>query len=187
MALGKEGVWKMNKKILLTGQKFGRLSVVKFAGSDTAGRSRWECICDCGKTVVVDGYKLRNGHTQSCGCLQLERIAEANTKNLTKHGMSAGSKRKGHRLYKIWRGMIDRCENQNVQNYQYYGARGISICKEWRAEFVIFYKWAMSNGYSPELSIDRKNVDGNYCPENCRWATSLEQANNKRNSTRRTV
>ncbi|MDR2477084.1 MAG: hypothetical protein LBD18_04780 [Treponema sp.] len=174
-------------RIDITGKKYGRLTVLFFAGTDTGHRSKWRCQCECGKILIADGWKIRNGHTQSCGCLQAERVAQANTKNLTKHGMSCGSKRKGHRLYKIWRGMIDRCENQNVQNYQYYGARGISVCKEWRTDFLIFYTWAMRNGYSPSLSIDRKNVNENYCPENCRWATPLEQANNKRNSIRRAV
>jgi hypothetical protein len=170
----------MSKKIDLTGQKFGRLLVLKLVGSDRNGQSRWDCICDCGKSTVIGGYKLKSGHTQSCGCLQAERTSQSNKKRLTKHGMSFGSYKKGHRLYHIWRGMIDRCGNPNQTNYCYYGGRGIAICHEWRTDFQAFYDWAMANGYAPELSIDRIDVDGNYEPGNCRWATDLEQARNKR-------
>jgi hypothetical protein len=175
------------KMIDITGKKYGRLTALSFAGVDSGKRTKWYCRCECGNTIIVDGWKMRNGHTQSCGCLQAERTAQANKRNNTKHGMSAGSKRKGHPLYKIWRGMIDRCENPNVHNYQYYGARGISVCKEWRVDFMAFYNWAIASGYKTGLSIDRIDVNANYCPENCRWATAIQQANNKRNSIRRTA
>ena len=165
----------------LVGKRFGRLTVIKKAESKPDGRVRWLCKCDCGKEKIILGQLLRDGMTQSCGCLWFETMLKANTK----HGYSRRGKNKS-RLSNIHRGMIERCENKNSIEYHRYGARGIKICDEWH-DLKIFADWAIANGYSDDLTLDRINNDGNYCPENCRWATTREQSNNKRNTVYVTI
>lgn len=160
----------------MTGKRFGRLTVLKFSGTDTGGRTKWLCRCDCGNEKIIDGYKIRSGNTQSCGCYQ----AEMRGKSKITHGMT------NSRLYSIWCGMKARCTNPKNPEYGQYGGRGIKICSEWQ-QFENFAVWAFSNGYSDELSIDRINVNGNYSPQNCRWATSFEQQNNKQYNHKLTV
>ena len=166
-------------RIDLTGQKFGRLTVIAYDGLINK-KARWQCKCECGKFLTITSEQLRNGESRSCGCLQKE-IAR---KNHTTHGMAADSKTKRcKRLYNCWAQMIQRCTNPNKQRWKHYGGRGIRVCKEWR-EFIPFMNWALANGYRDDLTIDRIDVNGNYEPSNCRWATWKEQAKNKQNSRR---
>lgn len=153
----------------ITGQKYGRLLVKKYVGNDDFGNARWLCKCECGKETIVIGKSLRFGKTRSCGCLNTE--VQNSPRKL--------NPRKKERLYTIWKNMRQRCYNPNSSSYRNYGARGIAICDEWN-DYEVFKEWAINNGYSKELSIDRKDVDGNYCPNNCRWANDETQANNKR-------
>jgi hypothetical protein len=160
----------MGKHINLIGEKFGRLSPIKYIGN-----SKWLCECDCGNEVVVLTACLRNGNTKSCGCYNREKVIE----NSYKHGQSKS------RINHIYRDMKDRCYNSKKQNYKYYGGRGIIICDEWldkKEGFLDFYNWSLENGYNDKLSIDRKNVNGNYTPDNCRWVTFDDQMKNMRSN-----
>lgn len=154
----------------LTGQRFGRLTVIEFAGRDMQRKSRWRCVCDCGTETIVDAYNLKVGHIKSCGCRNRERIGNLNRS----HGL------RGDPLYPVWRGMKARCNNPNEPAFKNYGGRGIKVCDEWERDFQAFYDWAIENGYNRELSIDRIDNDDGYRPDNCRWVTALEQSNNRR-------
>ena len=158
------------KFIDLTGQRFGRLVVERRIDNDKNGGTRWVCTCDCGKVSVCLFNNIREGRSKSCGCLNKEVAAKTHTT----HGMSRT------REYVTWRSMKTRCENTNSTRYEYYGGRGITICKEWLDSFEAFYR---DMGDKPKgMSIDRIDVNGDYTPRNCRWATQSEQCLNQRRS-----
>ena len=167
----------MGKIIDLIGQRFGRLVVVDKCGKDKNGKNTiWLCKCDCGGTTRATSTHLRNGHTQSCGCLAYEKRIKGgmDTRFTVKHNLSRT------RLYRIWSGMKSRCYNPNAPKYNLYGGRGIFICNEWLQDFKAFYDWAMLNGYDDKLTIDRIDNDKGYTSYNCRWVTIAEQNKNRR-------
>lgn len=155
----------------LTGNRYGRLIVLKENGKTNHGDLRWLCKCDCGNIKTITGTKLKSGWTKSCGCLQKE-IAR---KHMLKHGLSDS------RLYSIWENMKERCYRPSNNRYYRYGARGIKVCKEW-LDFEKFAEWANKNGYKDGLSIERVDIDGNYEPNNCCWIPLKEQTQNRENT-----
>jgi len=167
-----------NKLIDMTGQRYGRLVVLRRAAYNTNNnKPLWVCRCDCGNETVVKRRNLVNGTTKSCGCLR----RELSRKMHTTHGLSKSSN-KHNRLYRIWSGMKDRCLNSNSKYWGKYGSRGITVYPEWVKDYMAFHSWALSNGYNDNLTLDRINNDGNYEPENCRWVSYAVQENNRGNN-----
>ena len=158
----------MGRKQYPLDKKYHRLTPIEYYSSE----QRWLCKCDCGGFSYVKSYALRIGRVKSCGCLKRE---VDKSRNII-HGGSGTS------FYARWQNMINRCHNPNRKDFKYYGARGIVVCKRWRLSFKNFIK---DMGYPPfeGATIDRINVDGNYEPNNCRWATMKEQSKNKRSFT----
>ena len=152
------------------GKKFNYLTVIRISGKNKYNRPLYECKCDCGNTIITEATRVKMGVVKSCGCLQRKVAAE----RFKVHGLT------NTRIYRIWASMISRCENPNNNRYYVYGLKGISVCDDWRNDFMSFYNWAINNGYSDDLSIGRIDNDKGYCPSNCRWATSKEQRANQR-------
>lgn len=150
----------------ITGKKFNRLTAIKYVGVDNHHYKTWLFKCECGNTTVKSISAVLRGKVKSCGCAELARQKNFIKKyaGVTKHGQSYT------RLYTIWRGMKQRCGRK--PRYE-----NVFVCDEWQ-EFKPFYEWALANGYQDNLSIDRINNKGNYEPNNCRWATVLQQQNN---------
>jgi hypothetical protein len=154
----------------LTNQRFGRLIALEPLPSSKNRHIRWRCLCDCGNETIVDSaYKLLNGRTKSCGCLH-DEVAAARQ---YKHGG------KGTRLYNIWKNARQRCRNPKCPDFTEYGGRGIRFSTVWD-NFADFRTWALANGYREDLTLDRIDPNGDYAPDNCRWATWLEQRHNQR-------
>lgn len=161
----------MGKFIDLTGQRFGKLVVERRAPNNTpSGRPQWICQCDCGKTTIVSGHNLREGKTKSCGC--------AKKGVNTIHGFAKNGCRE--KLYSVWAGIHQRCDNPHNTAYHNYGGRGIVMCSQWRESYPCFREWAYQNGYEEGLQIDRINNDGNYEPSNCRFVSPTTNAQNRR-------
>lgn len=169
----------MRRVLDLTGQRFGKLVAIKCVGQDKHKNALWMCKCDCGRTKTVASRSLVGGSTKSCGCLETGKFINSIGKQM--HGCS------GDRLYRVWGGMRNRCYDKNRREYPNYGGRGIRVCDEWLHDFAAFRDWAYANGYDPSLpgsecSIDRIDVDGDYCPSNCRWVPMSVQSFNKQNT-----
>lgn len=152
------------------GQRFGRL-IVESRAKNRRTSAAWNCVCDCGGRLVVLGTDLRNGHTQSCGCLRRETCGAVHFKHGNSSGVNGVSS-----TYHSWACMIQRCTNPTRMYWKYYGGRGIRVCDRW----LIFENFLADMGQRPKhLSLDRINPDGDYEPSNCRWATALQQRHNR--------
>ena len=148
----------------ITGSVYGDLTAIRISPSGQTPR-KWECLCICGNLVEVEARSLRSGNTRSCGCGHKKP-------KISTHGAS------GTRLYTCFMSMHSRCDSPTCKSYPFYGGKGISICKEW-ATFEPFQEWALASGYSDNLTLDRKDTDGDYEPSNCRWATATTQVRNR--------
>ena len=166
---------------IIIGKKYGKLTVIDFkekreritkSGKKYGYKYFFLCKCECGNNKIIEWKKLKEGYTQSCGCIRKEKTSQM----AIKHNLWQS------KLYNRWHLIKNRCYNKNYNRYKDYGGRGIRVCDEWKNDFKTFYDWAINNGYNDKLTLDRIDVNGNYEPENCRWITNLEQQHNKRNN-----
>lgn len=162
----------INRYKSLIGTKFNSLTIIDIHPDVKGGQYKLICKCDCGNTTITRASRVINGYTKTCGCRN-EGVNKYNSNRIS---------RKYSNLYSCWNTMRHRCYNPQNERYKYYGARGITVCDEWKKSFEPFLNWALSNGYEKGLTIDRVDVNGNYEPNNCRWVSNLCQARNKRNN-----
>lgn len=162
-------------KAIPVGEKFGRWTVAEKPFHAGGSVAKAICVCDCGTKKTVSLSNLVSGITNSCGCLNIEKIITRSTK----HGHSRRGKRE--RLYSTWASMNQRCSDQKQVNFKDYGGRGISVCDEWK-RYEPFLEWAMNSGYKKNLTIERVDHNGNYCPENCTWIPRSRQNRNRRDT-----
>lgn len=186
-----------------TGNRYGRLTVIRYDHTDKRQGAYWLCACDCGCTTVVKGNRLRNGKTKSCGCLKREcgenlgrstaALSSARMKEFNKtpeHRAQASEAARvhggtGERLFRVWSHMRERCNSATGDHRTWYHDKGIRVCDEWESDYAAFREWAYANGYVEQpketpykdrLSIDRIDPNKGYCPENCRWITTSENS-----------
>lgn len=157
-----------NEKCDLTGQILGHLRVLSRSNRRKNTQICWNCVCVCGEHVLVRGYTLRHGRTKSCGCKRAEKT----------HRLRGCDGRSGHPLYNVWSSMRKRCSNSNHKSWARYGGRGIKVCKTWQNSKT-FIAWALAHGWQQGLQLDRRNNDGNYSPQNCRFVTAKTNAQNR--------
>ena len=163
----------MGKFIDISGNKYGKLTVIEKVNKENKNITYWLCECECGNKKTISKPNLTTGHSKSCGCLAIESATG------NKYGLKHNESKT--RLYFIWQSMKQRCYDKNVNGYKYYGLRGIEICNDW-LDYEKFSEWSKGNGYKNNLSIDRIDVNGNYEPENCRFITAKQQNRNKTTS-----
>ena len=153
----------------LSGKKFGYLTIAERVQNAKNGKARWKCICDCGNETIVTSTDIMTGHTSSCGCKRYESHNRV-------HGMNKTD------IHTKWVQMRQRCYNKNDASYIHYGAKGVSVCDEWRNNFIAFMNWSYSNGYKEGLSLDRIDNLKGYYPDNCRWVKWEDQSGNRMNN-----